>query len=152
MWWLIAKPSPLLTSCWRVTKTDTMAWSKDLIFINETSLWFSAEHLCYFPAFFKKKKKIKKRQASGKVLSIEDKLVSTSLSRGMYGVVTLWLPGFCGFVVFLYGKRFIFTICHSLSWDWESGVNSALRPLRWCNSHHSTCHSSWQALHIKNSI
>lgn len=64
-------------------------------------------------------------------------------------VVTLWLSGIYEILLCL-KKHYIYNWQHATLC--LETVNSALLPLRWSNSRHSTCHSSWQAVYLENSI
>lgn len=134
--WLIAKLSPLLTPCRRVTKRDKMAYGKDLTF--QRSL------LSSLPLFWK----LQEPSSKGNTAPVKSGTVFFKIQHVLN--VAFWASGLCERLCLIYGALNLQHV--SFGPETQSTVNPTLLSLRRCNSHTSTCHLCWQAAYLEKSI
>lgn len=154
MWWLIAKLFPMLTPCWRVTKRDRMAYGRDLTL--QMSLLSGFEQTVYgtFLLFFLLKGHEILLQGKNCLFRVESVVLEIHHLETCFFFFSSWLSRICERLYALLKEHYIYNLQYAtLCLETEKGgVNPAHIPLRWSNSRHSTCHSSWQAVYLENSI
>lgn len=154
-WWLLR----VVTDCKAISNAEPLPKNhkegqnglrQRFDFTNESSFWSWTDHLCYFLPFSWKEHEILLQRKSCLYKSRQSTILLKSRSFGnMFGLLRCdCLESGTDFVMSCWRDNMQLF----LSWDSVSGVNPALLPLRWSNSRHSGCHSSWQAVYLENSI